>query len=173
MTKLEYCPKCGQQTLLWNNINKWCCANCDYVYYHNCAAAVAVIIRYKDEIFLTRRNQDPKKGLLDLAGGFVDPKESAEETCARELFEELKISINIDNLKVVGTLPNIYQYKNIDYNTLDIFYEYNVAEKMDIDIELSEISEGVWYHLQDLPIDDLAFDSQKKFLSQYKKKEAI
>lgn len=169
MTKLEYCPKCGQQSLVWNNINKWSCSNCDYVYYHNCAAAVAVIIRYQEEIFVTRRNQDPKKGLLDLAGGFVDPKESAEETCCRELYEELKMVIKPEDLKVLGTQPNIYHFKGIDYNTLDIFYEYNAPEKMDIDLELSEISEGIWIPLADFPIEELAFKSQKTFLSKYKK----
>ncbi len=168
MKHLQYCPKCGHKSLLWNSINRWNCSNCDYVYYHNCAAAVAVIIRYQDEVYLTRRNQDPQKGFLDLAGGFVDPKESAEETCARELFEELKINIDLKNLKIIGTQPNLYHFKEIDYNTLDIFYEYHLSEKVDFDIEISEISEGKWYLIKDIPIEEIAFESQKKFLSKYK-----
>ena len=161
MTELKYCPKCGQTTLQWNGINKWNCTSCDYVYYHNCAAAVAVLIRYQDELFFTKRNQDPKKGLLDLAGGFVDPKESAEETCARELHEELKI---------LGTQPNIYHYKGFDYNTVDIFFEYEVEEKMSVKLALDEISETVWVPIKDLDFDQLAFESQKTFLKKYQSK---
>lgn len=172
MKHLKYCPKCGHQSLLWNNINRWNCSDCDYIYYHNCAAAVAVIIRHGNEVFLTRRNQNPKKGFLDLAGGFVDPKESAEETCARELLEELKISIDLSLLKILSTQPNIYHFKEVDYNTLDIFYEYHLPEKVDFDLEESEISEGKWYPIHEIPIEEIAFESQQKFLIKYKKKGA-
>jgi ADP-ribose pyrophosphatase YjhB (NUDIX family) len=134
------------------------------------AGAVAVVIRCGDEIYLTRRNRDPKKGKLDLAGGFVDPKESAEETCKRELFEELQLDIDISNLKYLTSLPNIYQYKEIDYNTIDLFYEYNVSEKFEVNLELSEISEAVWIPLQELNLEDIAFDSQKRFFESYLKK---
>ena len=167
MTELKYCPKCGQTNLQWNGINKWNCTSCDYVYYHNCAAAVAVLIRHQDELFFTKRNQDPKKGLLDLAGGFVDPKESAEETCARELHEELQISIDLSRLKILGTQPNIYHYKGFDYNTVDIFFEYEVEEKMSVKLALDEISETVWVPIKNLDFDQLAFDSQKTFLKKY------
>ncbi len=164
---LKFCPKCGNETLLWDGEKKWSCSNCDYVLFHNCAAAVAVIIKCGDELFLTRRNQDPQKGKLDLPGGFTDPKESAEETCSRELFEELKIKIDPTKLQILGTLPNVYHYKNIDYNTLDIFYEYYVPKKFDIELEISEISEGIWIKKSDLNIDDIAFESQRKFLKYY------
>lgn len=136
--------------------------------YHNCAGAVAVIIRYKDEVFLTKRNQEPEKGKLDLSGGFVDPNESAEETCQRELMEELSINININQLKYKASLPNTYLYKDIKYNTLDLFYEYEVDEKFEVKLELSEISDYVWVKLKDINIDDIAFDSQKRFFQSYK-----
>jgi ADP-ribose pyrophosphatase YjhB (NUDIX family) len=99
--------------------------------YHNCAA-VAVVIRCGDEVFLTKRNQNPKIGKLDLAGGFTDPKESAENTCARELWEELRLEIDTKKLKFLMSLPNVYHYKEIDYNTLDLFFEYEVEEKFEV-----------------------------------------
>ncbi|WP_449400388.1 NUDIX hydrolase [Chryseobacterium wanjuense] len=106
---------------------------------------------------------------MDLAGGFVDPKESAEETCKRELFEELQLDVDISNLKYLTSLPNVYQYKEIDYNTIDLFYEYHVPEKFEVNLELSEISEAVWIPLKELDIEDLAFDSQKRFFEEYLK----
>ena len=112
-------------------------------------------------------NQEPKKGKLDLAGGFTDPNESAENTCKRELFEELRLHIDISNLRYLTSLPNVYQYKEIDYNTLDLFFEYNVNEKFKVDLEVSEISETIWIPLDQINLEDLAFDSQKKFLESY------
>lgn len=169
MKILKYCPSCGKESLHWDGEKKWSCPNCQFSLYNNVAGAVAVIIRHEDEIYLTRRNRDPKKGKLDLAGGFVDPKESAEETCRRELFEELKLDVDISNLKYLTSLPNVYQYKEIDYNTIDLFYEYSVSEKFEVDLELSEISEAVWIPLETLDLEDLAFDSQKKFFKEYLK----
>jgi NADH pyrophosphatase NudC (nudix superfamily) len=169
MKILKYCPSCGKESLQWDGEKKWSCPNCNFTLYNNVAGAVAVVIRHNDEIYLTRRNRDPKKGKLDLAGGFVDPKESAEETCKRELFEELQLDVDISNLKYLTSLPNVYQYKEIDYNTIDLFYEYNVSEKFKVNLELSEISEAVWIPLQELDLEDLAFDSQKKFFEEYLK----
>ena len=168
MKDLKFCPKCGNESLIWDGEKKWSCKNCDYVLFHNVAGAVAVVIKYGDEILLTRRNQEPKKGKLDLAGGFVDPKESAEETCARELFEEMKIKIDISKLKYLASLPNIYEYKNIIYNTLDLFYEYESEEKFEVKLEISEISETVWLKIKDINPAEIAFDSQRFFLEKYK-----
>lgn len=168
MDYLKFCPKCGNESLNWDGEKKWNCKVCDYVLFHNVAGAVAVVIKCGDEILLTRRNQEPKKGKLDLAGGFVDPKESAEETCARELFEEMKMRIDTSKLKYLASLPNIYEYKNIIYNTLDLFYEYESDEKFEVNLEISEISETVWLKIQDINPDDIAFDSQRIFLEKYK-----
>lgn len=167
MQDLNFCPKCGNKSLLWDGEKKWSCSHCDYVLFHNVAGAVAVIIRHKDEILFTRRNQEPKKGKLDLAGGFVDPKESAEETCVRELFEEMQIKVDIAELKYLGSLPNVYEYKSIPYHTLDLFYEYIVQEKFEVELEQSEISEAIWIRKSDLILDEIAFDSQKVFLKSY------
>lgn len=169
MKILKYCPNCGKESLQWDGERKWSCQNCGFTLYNNVAGAVAVVIRYNDEIYLTRRNRDPKKAKLDLAGGFVDPKESAEETCKRELFEELQLDVDISNLKYLTSLPNVYQYKEIDYNTIDLFYEYRVPEKFEVNLELSEISEAVWIPLKELNLEDIAFDSQKKFFEEYLK----
>ena len=167
MSDLKFCPKCGKPSLQWDGEKKWSCSNCDYVLYHNVAGAVAVVIKHEDEILFTRRNQEPKKGKLDLAGGFVDPKESAEETCVRELFEEMKIKVDISQLKYLASLPNTYEYKKILYNTIDLFYEYEVAEKLELQLELSEISETIWLKKNEVNIEDIAFDSQKIFFKNY------
>ena len=167
MSDLKYCPKCGNETLNWNGEKKWSCSNCDYVLFHNVAGAVAVIIKHQDEILFTRRNQEPKKGKLDLAGGFVDPKESAEETCVRELFEEMKIKVDIAQLKYLASLPNTYEYKKILYNTIDLFYEYELSEKVGFELELSEISETIWIKKDQINLEDIAFDSQKLFFETY------
>ena len=167
MKILKYCPSCGKESLNWDGEKKWSCPECNFTLYNNVAGAVAVVIRFENEIYLTKRNRDPKKGKLDLPGGFVDPRESAEETCKRELFEELQLEVDISNLKYLTSLPNVYQYKEIDYNTIDLFYEYKVSEKFKVQLDISEISHAVWIPLDELNSEDIAFDSQKKFFESY------
>ena len=169
MKQLSYCPQCGEKTLTWQEPKKWFCPECRFTLYHNMAAAVAVIIRCEEEIFFTRRNQQPGLGMLDLAGGFVDPQETAEDACARELFEELKLQVDKSNLRYAGSHPNVYQYKDIPYQTLDLFFEYRVAERFAVDMEASEISETVWIPVQEIQTGQLAFDSQRLFLKKYLK----
>ena len=166
MQQLRFCPQCGKEVLDWDGEKKWSC-RCGFVLFHNVAGAVAVLITHGDEIFLTRRNQDPQKGKLDLAGGFVDPKESAEKTCIRELEEELQFSLDKSKLKYEASLPNIYHYKGIDYNTIDLFYSYEIEEKFEFTAEISEISEGVWMHRNAIDLEEIAFESQREFLRQF------
>ena len=86
----------------------------------------------------------------------------------RELKEELGIEIDINNLKFVGSLPNVYYYKEVDYNTLDLFFEYKVEEKLEVKkLEAHEISETIWVKISELNLEEIAFDSQRKFLENY------
>lgn len=163
MNTLKYCPDCGKPNLQWSEDKKWICTSCDFVLYHNVAAAVAVIISCENELLFTIRNQNPALGKLDLPGGFVDPKESAEQTCQRELLEEMSITIDINKLQFLGSLPNTYLYKDILYNTLDLFYLYEVESKFEYQLEKSEISEIVWINKDKIPLEEIAFDSQKEF----------
>ena len=103
---------------------------------------------------------------MDLPGGFCDPNENAEQTCQRELYEELKLQINPEKLSFLATQPNVYRYKNIDYNTLDIFFEYQMDMKFQPEIEESEIADGVWFRINEIPIDNLAFNSQRIFFER-------
>lgn len=167
MNEMKFCPKCGLETLLWDNKNKWSCSSCSFVLFHNVAGAVAVLITCGDEMMFTRRNQDPAKGKLDLSGGFTDPEESAEHTCARELHEELGLEIEENQLQYLGSQPNIYPYKNIIYNTIDLFFRYDVAEKFQVTLEKKEVSEIVWIRKKEISLEDIAFESQRKFLAEY------
>lgn len=167
MNDLKFCPKCGKESLMWDEDKKMSCKNCDFVLYHNCAAAVAVVVIFGEEILLTKRNQEPEKGKLDLVGGFVDPKEKAETACVREIYEELKFKIKEDKLKILSTFPNVYRYRGIDYNTLDIFFECKVEEKFDVDLDINEVSEIVWIKKSDLNLADIAFESQRVFFKEY------
>ncbi len=163
MNTLSFCPRCGNSSLTFVNDKNLFCTDCEFTLYHNIAGAVAVIIRYKNEILFTRRNRNPQRGKLDLTGGFVDAYETAERACQREIKEELNLDIDISKLQYISSLPNQYPYKNIVYHTIDLFYEYKLEEKPLFELEKEELQEVVWVPIDKINFEELAFTSQKVF----------
>lgn len=140
------------------------------VYYQNVAAAVAVIIEKEGNILFTIRNREPKLGMLDLPGGFTDPDESAEETCARELKEELNLELKPENFHYFKSQPNNYLYKGIPYKTEDLIFTAKLPESNQIILEESEIQEIKWIPKQEINIQDIGFESLQNAIKSYLEK---
>ncbi len=118
----EYCPRCGAYTFVEHNNRSKKCETCGLIYYANVAAAVACFIKDKQGNLLTvRRKHEPAKGTLDLPGGFLDPEETAEEGIRREVKEET--GLDIDHIRYLFSLPNIYPYAGVTVYTTDLFFE--------------------------------------------------
>lgn len=160
----KYCPNCSSQNVTYVNNFKLHCNDCDFVLYHNIAAAVAVIFTFEDKILFTVRNVNPDKGKLDLPGGFIDPNETAEEAACREIKEELGLDISANNLKYITTAPNNYLYKNVPYRTMDIFYECNLVEDAISVNAKDEIEELIWIKRSEIDLDKIGFVSIRKVI---------
>lgn len=163
----QFCPKCGSSNHKFENHHRFECLNCGFVYYHNCAAAVMVIMRRDDKVLFTIRNNEPKKGKLDFPGGFVDPKESAQFAAKRELKEELDIDIEMEDLVWLDTEPNDYKFRDILYRTLDIVFEIELKDNQKINLEKSEIQEAKWLSVDEIDLEELGFDSMKAVVEKY------
>lgn len=162
----NYCPNCSSQEITFD-FRKFTCNACEMVYYQNVAAATAVILRRADEILFTVRNREPQKGKLDLPGGFTDPDETAEQTCQRELKEELNLDIAISHFTYLMSQPNNYAYKTIPYKTCDLIFEAKFPENVEMNLELDEIAEVKWIKLSEINLDEIGFDSLRKAIAFY------
>jgi NADH pyrophosphatase NudC (nudix superfamily) len=119
-TGFAFCPRCGKQPVAAFNGNAMRCGTCGFEYFHNCASCVAAIIESNRSIVLTVRNHLPKKGTLDLPGGFCNYGESLEDALAREVKEE--INLDIADISYFGSFPNAYRYKTVTYFTTDTIF---------------------------------------------------
>ncbi len=167
MSYFKFCPNCASQNIEFENHRRFECFDCGMVYYQNVAAAVAVIIEKDGEILFTVRKREPKLGMLDLPGGFTDPDETSEETCARELKEELNLDIPAFDFQYFKSQPNNYLYQGIPYKTEDLVFTARLPENVNFNLEESEISEIRWIRNSEINLEKIGFDSLRKAIADY------
>ncbi|WP_298119052.1 NUDIX domain-containing protein [Flavobacterium sp.] len=162
----KYCPNCSSQNLTYVNNFKLHCSDCDFILYHNIAAAVALVFTYEDKILFAERNVEPDKGKLDLPGGFIDPNETAEEAACREVNEELGLELTPDDLKYITTAPNNYLYRNVPYRTMDIFYECSLKTNVISIKAADEIKSLTWIKRNEIDLNKIGFASIRKVIGE-------
>ena len=163
----NFCPDCGSKNIRTEmNGRKWFCPDCGFDLYNNVASAVGVIIiNSKGEVLFERRAKDPKKGCLDLPGGFTDPDETAEETVKRECLEET--SVEPSDIKYLCSFPNTYEYKGFSYKTCDLYYTAFYSDDVELKPQEGEVVsfEFVKFETEeDIDKADLAFVSARNAL---------
>ena len=166
MTFFKFCPSCKSTDFTFSNNVRFHCNACDFTYYHNIAAAVAIVFTFEDKILFTVRNVDPDKGKWDLPGGFIDPGENAEAAACREIKEELGLNIYPNDLKYITTSPNNYLYKNVPYRTMDIFYECPLQTDMISITAEDEIQELIWVKRSEIDLENIGFVSIRKVIGE-------
>ncbi|WP_333810155.1 NUDIX hydrolase [Flavobacterium sp.] len=166
MTFFKFCPSCASTHFTFPDNRRFYCEDCGFTYYHNIAAAVAIVFTFEDKVLFTVRNVDPDKGKWDLPGGFIDPNETAEEAACREIREELGLNLQASDLKYITTSPNNYLYKNVPYRTMDIFYECELTSDI-IKVEAEdEIQELIWVKRSEIDLNQIGFVSIRKVIGE-------
>ena len=173
----QYCPSCASKKIQFTG-NKFHCPDCGFTYYHNTAAASGCVIQTGEKIALLIRGKEPAKGKLDLPGGFVDPGEGLLEGLLRELREELGWEPPIpaglppeEFFTLFASFPNTYPYKNIVYNTCDVFFTISVPSlsEKDLRLEAGEIAGIRFLRPEEIDPQDLAFDSTRRAMEAFKR----
>jgi len=162
----KYCPHCGAKGPRADSRHKHIeCGRCGFVYFHNVATAAGAIIEYGSKVLVITRANEPKKGLLDFPGGFVDYGESAEEALIREIQEEL--GIKIKNPRYLISEPNIYIYKGVKYTTTDLFFTCKIDNPKKIKPDKNEVAGIKFFEPEKIPLKKLAFMSAPKAIRYY------
>lgn len=164
----SFCPKCGGGTDR-KLPNLLVCKNCGYNFYINPAATNAVIVENrKGEILIVTRKFDPKKGYLDLPGGFVEVGESLEKSAERELEEEL--GITVDEVNYFGSYPDEYLFQGVLIKTLGFILTAKVSDNIKIKVS-DDVEKADFFEREKIPFEKIAFESLKLALKDYLKKK--
>lgn len=162
-TQQLYCPRCGIAALISMDNKIFGCSRCGYTYYHNTAVAVSAIVSCAQRIALITRATEPGQGLLDLPGGFVEGDESLEMAIIRETREET--GIVLDTPRYLFSLPNRYQYHNMDYRTVVVFFRGGVDSRPVFEPNAEALALH-WLTLAEIDLNQVAFPSMRQAIAR-------
>jgi ADP-ribose pyrophosphatase YjhB (NUDIX family) len=172
----RYCPSCASKNIRFERNKVFRCPDCGFTYYHNTAAATACIVRTNAGILFLVRGKEPGRGKLDLPGGFVDPGEGAMDGLRREFIEETgwdPYGADKDpqspGFTLFASFPNTYPYKNVSYNTCDLFFFLDAPglDEKDLKPEAGEIAGLRFIKPEEINPEEIAFESVKKAVKAY------
>jgi NAD+ diphosphatase len=98
----RFCGRCGQPTLKDPVERSVRCSACNLAFYPRISPAIIVLVRRGEEALLARSARFAT-GFYSTLAGFVEPGESLEQTLAREVFEE--VGITVDQVRYFGSQP--------------------------------------------------------------------
>jgi ADP-ribose pyrophosphatase YjhB (NUDIX family) len=162
----NYCNKCSGK-LIKKASNLYLCQKCGLHFYVNPVQTTTVILENeKGEILLVKRKSDPKKGFWDLPGGFTNLNESAEQSLAREIKEELGIGLR--KYSYLTSYPDRYLYKGQNYYTINLFYVAKINKNDQNKISPHDDVTGLkFFSKEKIPWEKLGFVCLKKVLRFY------
>lgn len=162
---LKFCPRCGSNKFVPALDYSFKCAECGFHFFINSAAATAgVILNEKGEMLLTRRAENPHRGMLDLPGGFVDPGENVETAMRREIAEEL--NLEVVEMKFMGSFPNEYVFSNYTVFTTDMGFLCSVKDFSDITFR-DDISGFEFIKPTEIRFDEISSPSIRNIVQLY------
>jgi len=160
----QYCPSCGQGPLSSPREPVFRCSGCGLVLFLNPAAAAgAFLFDEEGRLLFLRRAKEPSRGLLALAGGFIDVNETAEAGLRREIREEIGLEVGV--MQYVCSQVNRYLYLGIEYPVVDLFFIAALPAGARPQ-KLEDVDELCWVRAEELRLEELAFPSIRAAFQQ-------
>jgi molybdenum cofactor cytidylyltransferase len=158
----RYCQRCAAPLTLQvtHQRRRPVCPVCRFTYFFDPKLAVAVVVSIGDHIVLQRRAIAPGLGRWTFPGGFVDRGELPEVAAAREVWEE--VGLSVERLRLMG----VYSEPG---ETVALI-AYHASADGQIPIVGAESSAVGVFGVADLP--ELAFSRDARVLADWATRDA-
>jgi NAD+ diphosphatase len=141
----QFCGQCASRMTDELHERAKRCPECGLVVYPRLSPAIIIAVTHQTpdglKILLARNHRFPP-GRFSVLAGYVEPGETLEECCAREVCEE--VGVDIANVRYFGSQPWPFP------NSLMLGFTAEYAGG-DIKLEESELAEARWFGADDLP----------------------
>jgi len=154
----RYCPACGNEVDEPAPEEGSTCSSCDRTWYGNSAPTVGAVIVRGGQAMITRRGSDPKKGLYDSPGGFLEAGEDPLEGLRREIHEELGVEIDVSHSGYLGAAVHTYGDED-DYVLALSFVARIVSGEPVADDDVAEIA---WVSDEQLDLVEWAWEHNRE-----------
>ncbi|MBR0461467.1 MAG: NAD(+) diphosphatase [Erysipelotrichaceae bacterium] len=157
----RYCGKCGHLNSFSDKERMLYCENCKTTIYPRISPAVivAVVNKENDSIIVTRRRPESKG--LALISGFTEVGETVEDTCRREVMEE--VGVRIKNIRYYKSQPWSFS----DSLLLGFVADLDGDDKLTVDY--SENADAFWIKRSDLDIRNEDYALTREMLDEFAK----
>jgi ADP-ribose pyrophosphatase len=166
----RFCPRCGCAVESPGQ-DPLDCRSCGFRFHFGpVAGVVAIIPDERGRVLLLRRARDPGKGRYGLPGGFVDSGESVDEALAREIQEE--VGLTLTAARYLGSFENPYPYRGVIVPVVDVVFECEVASLQRLTIDPDEVAGFDFLFPDGHVLDQMAFHSNRKGLQLFRQRRS-
>jgi NAD+ diphosphatase len=137
----EYCPRCGSRTTVQAGGHIRVCPQDASQHFPRVDPAVIMLVRDESDRCLLARGPQWPEGRLSILAGFVEPGESLEHAVAREVAEE--VGVTVVNPRYLGSQPWPFPRSLM----LGFFAE---AVSTELTPDAEEIAEARWFSREEL-----------------------
>jgi NAD+ diphosphatase len=131
----RFCANCGEATHMAEAGWKRACPACKTEHFPR-TDPVAIMLAVKGDQCLLGRGIGFRAGYISALAGFIEPGETIEEGCARELFEEA--GVKMTSARIVANQPWPFPSQLM----IGLIAE---VESFDLNIDTHEISQAIWF----------------------------
>lgn len=156
----KFCGRCGSHLKLSEKERMMTCTECGNTVYPSIAPAVIVGITNGDKILMTKYAGREYTNYA-LVAGFAEIGETIEQTVEREVMEE--VGLKVKNITYYKSQPWAYS------NSLLFGFFAEVEGNTDITLEEAELSEGQWFHRDEIDLEDDGVSLTREMIMKFKK----
>ncbi len=103
---MKFCSECGAPVVKkipeHDTHERFVCTNCGFVHYQNPVVIVSCLATYGKKALWMKRAEEPRRGYWSVPSGFMEFGESLQEAAARELYEETRVKLPPEAMKLYG-----------------------------------------------------------------------
>jgi ADP-ribose pyrophosphatase YjhB (NUDIX family) len=158
----RFCPRCAAPLAQGEKFGRTRkhCRYCGFIHFVEPKVAVAAVVSDGKRVLLVRRAASPRVGYWALPAGYMDADELPEEALAREVAEETGVAVRVRRLQGIAPLAGWAERRGI----LLLYRAEPVAGEVEPG---DDVSEARWFRGEEIPWDELAFESTAEFVRDW------